>query len=92
MGADSGSFLVPPVQILAIGMSPEGPAPVRTALLMLDGSQLTQLDDLPSSPRRYIIPVQQTLKELLEREDTDGDMQITIDDAGPKVRPRILEA
>lgn len=32
-----------------------------------------------------MIPVEDTLARLLEREDTDKNMQITIDDLGPKV-------
>ncbi|KAI5307168.1 alpha,alpha-trehalase nth1 [Ascosphaera pollenicola] len=35
-------------------------------------------------PRRFIIDVDSTLRELLEKEDTDQNMQITIDDLGPK--------
>lgn len=43
------------------------------------------LDDTASEPRRFLIPVDATLKSLLAREDTDRNIQITIDDAGPKV-------
>ena len=42
-------------------------------------------DDTSSEPRRFLIPVDATLKNLLSREDTDQNVQITIDDAGPKV-------
>lgn len=42
-------------------------------------------DEPTSEPRRFLIPVDSTLKSLLAREDTDSNMQITIDDAGPKV-------
>lgn len=38
-----------------------------------------------SEPRQFLIPVDSTLKNLLSREDTDSNFQITIDDAGPKV-------
>ncbi|KAK8233526.1 neutral trehalase [Phyllosticta capitalensis] len=42
--------------------------------------------DEPSSvPRKFLIPVDETLKTLLDREDTDQNYQITIDDHGPKV-------
>lgn len=43
------------------------------------------LDDTTSEPRRFLIPVDATLKSLLSREDTDQNVQITIDDTGPKV-------
>ncbi|KAF1982676.1 glycoside hydrolase family 37 protein [Aulographum hederae CBS 113979] len=36
-------------------------------------------------PRKFLINVETTLKSLLDREDTDGNYQITIEDAGPKV-------
>lgn len=36
-------------------------------------------------PRKFLIDVDSTLKSLLESEDTDGNMQITIEDLGPKV-------
>ena len=36
--------------------------------------------------RKFLIPVEETLKELLLREDSDQNYQITIDDAGPKVK------
>ncbi|KAK7517489.1 neutral trehalase [Phyllosticta citricarpa] len=42
--------------------------------------------DEPSSvPRKFLIPVDETLQTLLAREDTDQNYQITIDDHGPKV-------
>ena len=43
------------------------------------------LDDTASEPRRFLVPVDSTLKSLLSREDTDQNIQITIDDHGPKV-------
>jgi alpha,alpha-trehalase len=36
-------------------------------------------------PRKFIVPVEETLTRLLGREDTDGNNQITIEDMGPKV-------
>lgn len=42
-------------------------------------------DDTSSEPRRFLVPVESTLKNLLSREDTDQNVQITIDDFGPKV-------
>ncbi len=35
--------------------------------------------------RKFLIPVESTLKDLLSREDSDQNSQITIDDSGPKV-------
>ena len=45
-------------------------------------------DEHTQQPQRFIVDVQTTLKVLQEREDTDGDYQITIDDNGPKARKR----
>ncbi|EOD43195.1 putative neutral trehalase protein [Neofusicoccum parvum] len=42
-------------------------------------------DEHASQPRKFLIPVDETLKTLLEREDTDQNYQITIEDSGPKV-------
>lgn len=41
-------------------------------------------DLMGNAPRRYLINVDDTLKTLLSREDSDGNVQITIDDKGPK--------
>ncbi|KAF8126946.1 alpha,alpha-trehalase-neutral trehalase [Boletus edulis] len=35
-------------------------------------------------PRRFLIDVEETIRYILEREDTDGDFQISVTDAGPK--------
>ena len=43
------------------------------------------LEETSINPRQYLIPVEDTLKELLEREDSDKNYQITIADKGPKV-------
>lgn len=52
----------------------------------LQGCQFRFLvDDTTTEPRRFLIPVDATLKSLLSREDTDQNVQITIDDSGPKV-------
>jgi alpha,alpha-trehalase len=37
--------------------------------------------------RRFLVDVEPTLKSLQEQEDTDQNMQITIEDSGPKVIP-----
>jgi alpha,alpha-trehalase len=37
-----------------------------------------------NAPRRFLIDVEDTLKSLLSQEDTDGNVQITIEDTGPK--------
>ncbi|KAJ9643600.1 alpha,alpha-trehalase nth1 [Coniosporium apollinis] len=42
-------------------------------------------DEQTFQPRKFLIPVEATLKTLLSREDTDNNYQITIEDAGPKV-------
>ena len=43
-------------------------------------------DEPTELSRKFIVNVASTLKELRQREDTDGDWQITVDDRGPKVR------
>lgn len=48
------------------------------------------IDEVSLQPRRFLIQVEPTLKELLSREDTDQNMQITIEDQGPKVHSNIL--
>lgn len=52
---------------------------------MTAASRRSSHDEKGSQPRRFVIPVESTLKTLLEREDTDKNEQITIDDLGPKV-------
>ncbi|KIO28389.1 glycoside hydrolase family 37 protein [Tulasnella calospora MUT 4182] len=42
-------------------------------------------DEKPYTPRRFLIDVEETIRIVLEQEDTDGDFQISITDAGPKV-------
>ena len=36
-------------------------------------------------PRRFLIDVEETIRVILEQEDTDGDFQISVTDAGPKM-------
>lgn len=38
-----------------------------------------------TAPRRFLIDVEETIRVVLEQEDTDGDFQISITDAGPKL-------
>ncbi|EKM58523.1 glycoside hydrolase family 37 protein [Phanerochaete carnosa HHB-10118-sp] len=40
-----------------------------------------------TTPRRFLIDVEETIRVVLEQEDTDGDFQISITDAGPKLIP-----
>jgi hypothetical protein len=50
-------------------------------------------DEPTELSKKFIVNVDETLNELSEREDTDKDYQITIDDHGPKVplqKPNIL--
>lgn len=37
-----------------------------------------------TGPRRFLIDVEETIRVILEQEDTDGDFQISVTDAGPK--------
>jgi len=41
--------------------------------------------DEKTKPRKFLIDVEETQKMILAQEDTDGDSQITVNDAGPKV-------
>lgn len=59
---------------------------VRNPTNDLHFALLTCADEPSSVPRKFLIPVDETLKTLLDREDTDQNYQITIDDHGPKVR------
>lgn len=43
------------------------------------------VDEVSEKPRKFIVNVEATLNDLLQREDTDKNHQITIDDNGPKV-------
>ncbi|KAL4921683.1 trehalase-domain-containing protein [Aspergillus aurantiobrunneus] len=42
------------------------------------------LDPTSGNPRKFLVDVDATLDSLLEREDSDRNMQITIEDSGPK--------
>lgn len=42
-------------------------------------------DENTQQSRRFLIQVEPTLESLQQQEDTDGNMQITIEDNGPKV-------
>jgi len=52
---------------------------------MSEGSLANVSDENSLKPRKFIVDVERTLLTLLESEDTDGNMQITIEDGGPKV-------
>ncbi|KAF7311296.1 Trehalase [Mycena kentingensis (nom. inval.)] len=41
-------------------------------------------DEKNSAPRRFLVDVDETIRAVLAREDTDGDFQISVSDAGPK--------
>lgn len=47
-------------------------------------------DEIPHHPTNFIVETNSTQKKLLEREDTDHNFQITIDDTGPKVSYMLL--
>lgn len=42
-------------------------------------------DEKNTAPRRFLIDVEETIRVVLEQEDTDGDFQISVTDAGPKM-------
>lgn len=66
---------------------------VRRSFRPVDVHPLTmcRADEQPAEPRKFLIDVDETLHSLLQREDTDNNMQITIEDVGPKVRYTCLE-
>ncbi|KAJ3297668.1 alpha,alpha-trehalase nth1 [Borealophlyctis nickersoniae] len=41
-------------------------------------------EKVTGKPRKFLIDVEQTQRMILAQEDTDGDFQITVHDAGPK--------
>jgi len=51
---------------------------------MLTRSRRMSHDEKSSVPRRFLIDVEETIRLVLEQEDTDGDFQISVTDAGPK--------
>ncbi|ORY88799.1 glycoside hydrolase family 37 protein [Leucosporidium creatinivorum] len=42
-------------------------------------------DEASQKPRRFLVDVEETMKLVLEQEDTDGNFQIAATDKGPKV-------
>lgn len=50
---------------------------------------MTFLDEVVHGHRIFLIEVDGTIKKLLQQEDTDHNIQITIDDDGPKVHTNI---
>lgn len=42
-------------------------------------------DEKSSAPQHFLIDVEETIRIVLEQEDTDGDFQISVADAGPKM-------
>ncbi|KAF5371438.1 hypothetical protein D9757_009982 [Collybiopsis confluens] len=66
-----------------------GHNPRRNPVLNVDagrskGRRLSH-DKKASQPRRFLIDVEETIRLVLEQEDTDGNFQISVTDAGPKV-------
>jgi len=42
-------------------------------------------DEKPIRARKFLLPVEETIRLVLEQEDTNGDFQISITDSGPKL-------
>ncbi|KAA1083428.1 alpha,alpha-trehalase nth1 [Puccinia graminis f. sp. tritici] len=42
-------------------------------------------DEKPIQARKFLLPVEETIRLVLEQEDTNGDFQISITDSGPKL-------
>ncbi|KAI8055732.1 trehalase-domain-containing protein [Syncephalis plumigaleata] len=70
-----------------IGVSAEYPgnASSSTSRKNYQRRRRTSHDEKPNKPRKFLIDVEETKRLILEQEDTDGDLQITVNDAGPKV-------
>ena len=51
---------------------------------MITRADSIYVDPQGLAPRRFLINIDETLKNLLAREDTDHNIQITIEDRGPK--------
>lgn len=49
-------------------------------------------DETTLLPRKFLVNVAATLKNLRDQEDTDGNWQITIEDSGPKVSLKQLQS
>lgn len=61
---------------------------VRIALGDVPGTRYSfdfHSDESTLASRKFLIDVDKTIASLLEREDTDQNMEITIEDVGPKV-------
>lgn len=43
------------------------------------------------NPKDFLVPIDETLQNLLQQEDTDKDCKITVEDKGPKVYETALE-
>jgi alpha,alpha-trehalase len=43
------------------------------------------LDEQPIQARKFLLPVEETIRVVLEQEDTNGDFQISITNSGPKL-------
>ncbi|KAI1005982.1 Cytosolic neutral trehalase [Podosphaera aphanis] len=59
---------------------------ISCALYLIKSVNLTilSLDDKPLSPSKFLLDVSRTIKLLQDQEDTDLNMQITVEDCGPK--------
>lgn len=42
-------------------------------------------DEQSLKPRKFLVDVEETMRIVLEQEDTDGNFQISVTDSGPKV-------
>ncbi|KAF8340465.1 glycoside hydrolase family 37 protein [Cantharellus anzutake] len=62
----------------------------RRPILQTRDAKLRRLSHDPNpsesaGPRRFLVDVEETIRIVLEQEDTDGDFQISITDSGPKI-------
>ncbi|KAI0707226.1 trehalase-domain-containing protein [Earliella scabrosa] len=67
----------------AHGYNPKRPPAFQDALHQR--ARRMSHDEKSSAPRRFLIDVEETIRVVLEQEDTDGDFQISVTDAGPKL-------
>jgi alpha,alpha-trehalase len=80
----SCKFLMPLLQSHIHGYVPKR-APLFEEDTHMRARRMSHDEKSVTSPRRFLIDVEETIRVVLEQEDTDGDFQISITDAGPKM-------
>jgi alpha,alpha-trehalase len=82
MGCDVPSLFS--IQSQLHGYNPKRP-PVFQEDSHMRARRMSHDEKSVTTPRRFLIDVEETIRVVLEQEDTDGDFQISVTDAGPKL-------